>query len=258
MNPIYRFFLYTDNNIYYSWGNTTGKYVDPTTGGLLDNGAWTATGYLDVTPGSVLMGDPIRQTAFYDINRNFISGNSGVGNAAAKVTYMNVPANAYYLRTSIRHANVGELANFFIYVGREAAPTYKDDLAKDYEQEPNQRFYRAKLSGKLSFIGDDYEYIMSRTFETQYSILIERSDDWGVSWVKEFGGKFFQTDCTINVDNKKITVQPDPVDEYNDTLAGIENEYNLIPLAPEIERILMRKRPLCCKTSVRSSLLHLM
>lgn len=244
MNPIYRFFLFTDDNVYHSNANTTGKYVDPSTGELLDNSAWTATGYLNVTPGSVLMGDPIRQTAFYDINRNYISGTQGLGNGAAQVIYINVPANAYYIRTSIRHANAGELDNFYIYAGKQAAPTYKDDLAKDYEQETNQRFYRAKLSGKLSFIGDDYDYIMSKAFETQYSLLIERSDDWGAHWVKEFGGKFFRTDCTINVDNKKITVQPDPVDEYNDTLAGIENEYNLIPLAPEIERILMRKRPL--------------
>ena len=244
MNPIYRFFLFTDDNVYYSYANTTGKYVDPTTGDLLDNDALTATGYLYVTPGSVLMGDPIRQTAFYDINRNYISGTVGLGNGAAQVIYINVPANAYYIRTSIRHANAGELANFYIYAGKQAAPTYKDDLAKDYEQETNQRFYRAKLSGKISFIGDDFDYIMSKAFETQYSLLIERSDNWGVAWVKEFGGKFFRTDCTINIDNKKITVQPDPVDEYNDTLAGIENEYNLIPLAPEIERILMRKRPL--------------
>ena len=52
------------------------------------------------------------------------------------------------------------------------------------------------------------------------------------------------TDCTVNNDDKLITVQPDTDDEYNDVLAGIEKEYNLIELAPEINFVTIRKRPL--------------
>lgn len=127
---------------------------------------------------------------------------------------------------------------------RPIAPTYKDDAAKELEQETNQKFYRAKLSGKMGLIRDDFDFVLSKPFDTLFNFLIERSDDWGETWTTEFLGKFFRTDCTINYDNKKLTFQPEPIDQYTDTLAGLEKEYNLIPLAPEIQPILIQKRPL--------------
>lgn len=139
---------------------------------------------------------------------------------------------------------------FFIYLDDDVDnkhvvnPYYKTDIAKEYELENNQKFYRTKMSGKISFLRDDFDYIMAQDFETQYNVLIERSDNWGQSWVYEFLGKFFRTDCTINEDDKKISVQPDPVDDYTDVLAGLDKEYNLIPLAPEINSLIIQKRPL--------------
>lgn len=53
-----------------------------------------------------------------------------------------------------------------------------------------------------------------------------------------------KTDCEWNDDDKKCTVQPDALDEYNDVLAGLDKEYNLIPLAPAITRMTLQKRPL--------------
>ena len=43
---------------------------------------------------------------------------------------------------------------FFLQIGENGEkqvvhPTYKDDLTLDYALEPNQMFYRAKLSGKM-------------------------------------------------------------------------------------------------------------
>ena len=45
---------------------------------------------------------------------------------------------------------------FFLQIGEDGTkqtvrPNYKDDLTLDYELETNQRFYRAKLSGKIKF-----------------------------------------------------------------------------------------------------------
>ena len=45
---------------------------------------------------------------------------------------------------------------------QQAFPIYKDDLAKDFEKESNQEFFRAKLSGKLTFESDDYTFIVSK------------------------------------------------------------------------------------------------
>ena len=139
-----------------------------------------------------------------------------------------------------------ELNNLTIVgsVFREVYPKYKDDLSKDWELESNQRFYRAKLSGKLSFIRDDYNYIAAQPFDTEFIYRIEQSDDGGISYFPYFTGKFMKTDCEFNQDDQKITVQPDAYDQYNDTLAGLEKEYNLIELAPEIVPMKLQRRPL--------------
>ena len=53
-----------------------------------------------------------------------------------------------------------------------------------------------------------------------------------------------KTDCEWNNDDKKVTVQPDVYDQYNNVLAGLEKEYNLIELAPQITQLNYKKRPL--------------
>lgn len=125
-----------------------------------------------------------------------------------------------------------------------AAPVYGDDMTLDYELESNQRFYRAKLSGQFQFNGNDYSTIMGAAFDTVYYLYIEKSNDWGATWEQYYKAQFMRTDCTINVDDFVVTVQPQPIDQYNDIIAGLEKEYNILSLAPEIERITLQKRPL--------------
>lgn len=125
-----------------------------------------------------------------------------------------------------------------------ANPVFKDDMTLDYELESNQRFYRAKLSGKFSFVRQDFATIMGAAFDTVYYFYIEKSNDWGQTWTQYYKSMFMRTDCTINTDDQIISVQPNPIDQYNDVLAGLEKEYNLISLTPEIERITLKKRPL--------------
>lgn len=133
------------------------------------------------------------------------------------------------------------------YNKREVFPNYKDDLAKETELENNQRFYRDKLSGKFSFLSkpsNDFDFITSQVFDTQFNMIIEKSFDFGQTWSREYIGKFFKTDCVINFDDKKIEVQPDAVDDYTEVLAGLEKELNLSDQPIEIQRIFLQKRPL--------------
>lgn len=123
-------------------------------------------------------------------------------------------------------------------------PIYKDDLAKELELETNQQFYRAKLSGKINFIRDDYDFINNQSFDTEFVIRIMQSNDSGLSFLPCYMGKFMKTDCEWNNDDKKVTVQPDVYDQYNNVLAGLEKEYNLIELAPQITQLNYKKRPL--------------
>lgn len=138
---------------------------------------------------------------------------------------------------------------FFLQIGEDGTkqtvrPNYKDDLTLDYELETNQRFYRAKLSGKINFVRADYDIINNAPFDSEFFLYIVKNDDWGQTYKQYYKAKFMKTDCTFNDDDKLVTVQPETIDQYNDVLAGLEKEYNLIELAPQIEFLTIRKRPL--------------
>lgn len=138
---------------------------------------------------------------------------------------------------------------FFLQIGEDGTkqavrPNYKDDLTLDYELETNQRFYRAKLSGKINFVRADYDIINDAPFDSEFFLYIEKNDDWGQTYNQYYKAKFMKTDCTFNDDDKLVTVKPETTDQYDDVLAGLEKEYNLIELAPQIEFLTIRKRPL--------------
>lgn len=188
---------------------------------------------------------------FYDANYNVLDYWGTNHNYADGI--VTAPNGSVYIRAVYRTALVEDgtayIGNMYSndnwITSRVCNPVYKDDLAKEFELETNQRFYRTKLSGKISFIRDDYDYINNQPFETQFQLLIRKSNDGGRTWGQNyFKGKFFKTDCEFDADNKKCTVQPDPLDDYNDVLAGLEKEYNLITLAPAIQPITINKRPL--------------
>lgn len=189
--------------------------------------------------------------AFYDINKKIIGG--WKSDPAATNTGFDIPGDAAYIRFDVNKAQyangtawlrLGTLDAPNVLQGQTVHPIYKDDLSKEYELETNQRFYRAKLSGKITFVRDDYDYINRQSFDNEFLYCIEKSDNGGRTWSQYFQGKFMKTDCTFTDYDRKVVVQPDVVDDYNDVLAGLEKEYNLITLAPTIQRITINKRPL--------------
>lgn len=247
MNPIYRFGFV---NTFFVDGfavGTDGTHTSP-------NYSYTKE-YIPVSniyPRKLFMSSaPENAGVWYDSNKNIIS-NFGSNPPAANVEF-DIPNNAYYVRVNFSLAS-RRAGSAWLRLGTMDAdnyiapyivhPNYKDDLAKEYELETNQRFYRAKLSGKLSFIRDDYDYINNKPFDTTFLLLIEKSNDGGKTWTSYYSGQFMKADCTFIDYDKKVTVQPDTIDEYNDVLAGLEKEYNLITLAPSIQRITINKRPL--------------
>lgn len=125
-----------------------------------------------------------------------------------------------------------------------AYPIYGDDLNKDFETESGQEFFRAKISGELTFVGGDYSLIVSSPFDTQFRIEIFISHDYGQSWESYWRGAFWKTDCDFDDDSKTVIVKPSVLDDYNDVLAGIDKEYNLIDLTPEIVQVKADKRPM--------------
>lgn len=127
---------------------------------------------------------------------------------------------------------------------KQAFPVYGSALAKDFEKESGQQFFRAKLSGQLTFERDDFDFIDTAAFDTEFGITIFISYDAGQTWTSYWRGSFWKTDCTFNADDKTVTLTPTVSDEYTDILAGLEKEYNLLELAPEIVSVKMDKRPM--------------
>ena len=122
-------------------------------------------------------------------------------------------------------------------------PLYGSDLAKEYELQTNEQFYRAKLSGKLTFVATDYNTIANAVFDTKFTLKLYISYNAGGNWSLYWTGQFWKTDCEFDTDNKNITVIPTVVDKYTDVLAGLEKEFNLIDLAPAMLPVGLKKRP---------------
>lgn len=243
MNPKYRFILSTTGNMYP--GNNIdekpGTYMS-SAGIMTANASYYTSGKLYVSANMDIILRMFTTTNTFNIVAFDSSDNPLRGaSVTSNITQLMLPVNTSYIRC----CSVGSQQSIINVIGgSQVLPTYKDDLAKDFELETNQRFYRAKLSGKISFIGKDFDLVNNAAFDAPFNLIIQWSQDYGQTWSNYYISKFAKTDCTFNNDDKKVTLQPDTLDEYNDVLAGLEKEYNLIPLAPAIERILVQKRPL--------------
>ena len=127
---------------------------------------------------------------------------------------------------------------------QRAYPIYKDSLALEFEKESGQEFFRAKLSGDLTFERDDYDFIVAQAFDEQFLLEIFISRNAGQSWTSYWKGTFWKTDCKFDGDAETVVVKPTVNDRYNDILAGLDKEYNLIELAPDMAQIHADKRPM--------------
>lgn len=140
--------------------------------------------------------------------------------------------------------------NFTLYdmtvsASRDAVPVWKNDLALEYQREQGQQFFRTKMSGKLTFVGEDAEWIINRGYSHEIRVLVKRAMNVeGTVWTPIWAGHFYMTDCEVNLDDQRVVVQPTVDDAYNKILAGMEKEYNLVELLPETYFVKMKKFPL--------------
>lgn len=125
-----------------------------------------------------------------------------------------------------------------------AYPIYGSDLAKQWNQQSGEKFFRESLSGVLVFCGPDYYSIIARPFGEKFGLLIEISSDGGSTWSAYWTGEFTLTDCKVNEDEHTISVTPTPVDKYTTLLEGIEKEFDIVKLTPAISQVKVDKRPI--------------
>ena len=117
-------------------------------------------------------------------------------------------------------------------------PVFGDDVKLKISQADNQIFYRTKIDGKIVFSGADFDLIDSCNDEVEFTISVFR----GNTIIGD--GKFIKPDCTLNYDDKTCEVKLSTTDRYEKIMAGLDNKYNLVKLAPKIESLLLVKRPI--------------
>ncbi len=126
---------------------------------------------------------------------------------------------------------------------QQTYPIYDDKLSLKYEKESKQVFFRAQLDGKLKFVKTDYDRIVKAAFDTIFYVNILKYNAGTAQFEDFFKGKFTKTKCKFNIDDQIVEVKLDTVDAYEDVLAGLDKEFDLIKLAPEIQELKYYKRP---------------
>lgn len=125
----------------------------------------------------------------------------------------------------------------------EVTPHYKE-LNKKYAKESGQEFFRVSLEGKITLFGDGYEIVKNSSLEDRLLFYVHKYDVTSNTWVEYYKGEFSKTDCKLDHEKKACELKITPLDAYNNIMNKYENTYDLIKLAPEMEKIRLHKRPL--------------
>ena len=116
-------------------------------------------------------------------------------------------------------------------------PIYSDSVKITFEREKDEMYRRTKLEGEFKFVKADFHKIYDAYMDAQFEIRLYDED--GILLAK---GTFERTDCEFNVDDECCIVSVSSSDVYDKILAGMDNEYDLVSLAPERETITLMKR----------------
>lgn len=253
MNPIYKFTINRGNiNQLDPKPKVEGGALNVADGTIVSDANFNTYDYIEVVGGETyhlitenggIYGIPY--VCLYDKDGGYLSGRTGVG-------YVTIDDDAKYVRVSIPSATdastisfcLESVSTFDAYIPPRVYPIYGDDLVKEFEKVSDEQCFRENLKGDLTFVKDDYEWIMARPFDYKFEISLFISYDGGEFWSRYWDGFFYKTDCKFDEDDENVVVTPSSRDRYSDLLAGLEKEYDLIRLAPEISHIKVDKRPM--------------
>ena len=119
-----------------------------------------------------------------------------------------------------------------------ANPIFSDKISIDKERESGEMFRRTKLNSEFQFVGDAYDRIFNSNLDTDFEIRVYDKE----TNIRLARGTFEKTDCKFDTDNKICTVKTNSADEYDKILAGMNDEFDLVGLAPVREKIRLNKR----------------
>lgn len=119
-------------------------------------------------------------------------------------------------------------------------PIYKD-LKVKFKKESGEAFFRPELEGTVKFISSDFDCFMARPFDQINTLSVICTDKDKKQ--TEFYVKFTRAKCDIDLDNKIMETRLEVLDDYNDIIAALDKEYDLLTLGPASEAVTLYKRP---------------
>ena len=132
----------------------------------------------------------------------------------------------------------------FTIGARVVHPIYERSASKSLEREQNRVFHREKFNGTLELLRADFNALWANTLETELDILIERRDSAG-TYAPYMAGKITKMDGIYDEDNRRVKINPKPMDKYNKILGAMSKEYDLVKdLNVEKYNVLYKKQPL--------------
>ena len=132
----------------------------------------------------------------------------------------------------------------FTINGRTVHPYYKSDLSVDTKRESSRYFFRTKLSGKLEFLREDFDFIDGSSINTEFRLTIRRRVEGTRDYADFFTGRFYKTDCEFDRTNRIVSATVEALDGYVDVLKNYDAEENFLELGPARVSVKTFVRPL--------------
>lgn len=123
---------------------------------------------------------------------------------------------------------------------QESNPRWGNDVAFVTEGQTDEMFFRETLTVKLTYQRTDFDSIYAADFETEFRALLQQ--EIAGFWTDVWEGKFWYNDIDFDVDNRTCICSPETFDLYDDFLAGLEKEFDLIALEPPTVTVSMLKQ----------------
>ena len=128
-----------------------------------------------------------------------------------------------------------------VTVERYANAIFGDGLALEVAPDAGEMYHRNKLTGNITFVNEDYDFIMNAPIDAKIIAVLENWEHQ--SWRTYIECYFYRTDCEVNEDDRIISVEMSTSDQYDEFLGVLDKEVDLIKLAPKITPIMLDKRP---------------
>lgn len=99
------------------------------------------------------------------------------------------------------------------------------------EQESDQVFFRKTFPSialrSYGFTGLQ-QYVKNSPLTRSFTLVQERRS--GGSFVEQWRGEFFKTDCRFDDDQGRLIVKPPTLDQYTNIMAGLDREFNVLDM----------------------------